>query len=64
MSSDVSWWQDIYVSVSCSSQSKIPMNQMTKPASSSVVDISLSRTDDVQPLTDVFIPLETIHPGL
>lgn len=57
------------------SHGKIPMNQMTKPvaaaadniSSSSSSSLSYARTDassvEVEPLTDVFVPLESILPG-
>jgi len=46
------------------------MNQMTKPAAAATetTSSSLARTDvssvEVQPLTDVFVSLESIQPGL
>ena len=48
------------------------MNQMTRPVAAAATDNTLSsssdaRTDassaEVQPLTDVFVPLESIQPG-
>jgi len=63
-----------FVMMCYSTQSKIPMNQMTRPVAVAAENTSsltssplYARTDassvEVQPLTDVFVRLDSIQPG-